>query len=83
MFGIDRDLLNYHIRKANLTNDAIASELGIDRTTWFRHLREGSMTVAEMHEVIKLLGLSLEEAISVFLRPVGCGNATKAVPEGV
>lgn len=76
MFGIDRDLLLFHVKKANTTYDAIANELGLDRTTWYRHLREGSMTVAEMHEVIRILHLSLEDAIKIFLCPVGCGNAT-------
>lgn len=75
MFGIDRDLLLYHVKKANTTYDAIAEELGLDRTTWYRHLREGSMTVAEMHEVIRILNLSLEDAIRIFLRP-GSGFAT-------
>ena len=76
MFGIDRDLLLYYVKKANTTYDAIAEELGLDRTTWYRHLREGSMTVAEMHEVIRILHLSLDDAIKIFLRPIGSGFAT-------
>ncbi len=67
MFFIDRDLLLYKVKQANTTYDAIIKELGIDRSTWYRHLREGSMTVAEMHEVIRILKLSVEDAIAIFL----------------
>ncbi len=70
MPGIDRDLLNLKIRKANMTNDSVAKELGEDRSTFYRHLREGSMTVAEMHDLIRVLGLSLDDAVKIFLSPL-------------
>lgn len=81
MFCINRDLLLYHVKRANTTYDAIAEELGLDRTTWYRHLREGSMTVAEMHEVIRILHLSVAEAIEIFLCQVGSVNATAIRPQ--
>lgn len=67
MFCIDRDLLLYKVKQANTTYDALIDELGIDRSTWYRHLREGSMPVAEMHDVIRILGLSIEDACAIFL----------------
>lgn len=66
---IDRDLLNLKIKRANTTNDAIARELGIDRSTFYRHLREGSMPVAEMQDLIRILHLTLEDSIAIFLAP--------------
>lgn len=63
---IDRDLLLYKVKQANTTYDALADELGLDRTTWYRHLREGSMTVAEMHEIIRILKLSVEDVLAIF-----------------
>lgn len=70
MPGIDRDLLNLKIRKANMTNDSVAKELGEDRSTFYRHLREGSLTVAEMHDLIRVLGLTLDDAVKIFLSPL-------------
>lgn len=66
---IDRDLLSLKIKRANTTNDAVARELGVDRSTFYRHLREGSLTVAEMQSLVKILGLSLEDSIKIFLAP--------------
>jgi hypothetical protein len=70
MPGIDRDLLNLKIKKANMTNDSVAKELGEDRSTFYRHLREGSLTVAEMHDLIRVLGLTLDDAVKIFLSPL-------------
>ena len=67
MVGINRDLLLYHVRTANTTYDALASEMGIDRSTLYRHLRAGSLTVAEMHSIIKSLHLSLEDSVNIFM----------------
>lgn len=66
MFYIDRDLLNLKIRKANTTADAIADELGIDRGTWYRHLRKGDLTISEIHEVIRILKLTTEDILAIF-----------------
>lgn len=69
MFTIDRDLLLYKVKQANTTYDAISKELGIDRSTFYRHLREGSITVAELHELIRILKLSTNDVIAIFLAP--------------
>lgn len=63
---IDRDLLNLKIRRANMTNDSVAKELGVDRSTFYRHLREGSLTVAEVHDLSKLLNLSTSDILEIF-----------------
>lgn len=79
MASIDRDLLNLKIKRANTTNDAVAKELGIDRSTFYRHLREGSLTVAEMQDLVHVLNLSFDDAIAVFLAP---GVAGRRIKEG-
>ena len=66
MFYVDRDLLNLKIKKANTTNDVIAEELGIDRGTWFRHLRKNDLTISEIHEVIRILHLTTEDILAIF-----------------
>lgn len=66
MFYIDRDLLNLKIRKANTTADAIAAELGIDRGTWYRHLRKGDLTISEIHEIVRILKLTTEDILEIF-----------------
>lgn len=63
---IDRDLLNLKIKRANMTNDSVAKELGVDRSTLYRHLREGSLTVAEVHDLGKLLKLTAEDIYEIF-----------------
>lgn len=69
MSVIDRDLLNLKIKRANTTNDAVAKELGVDRSTFYRHVREGTLTVAEMQGIVKILHLSLDDSIKIFLAP--------------
>lgn len=66
MIHIDRDLLLYKVKQANTTYDAIIEEIGIDRSTWYRHLRENSMPVAEMHEVVRILKLTFDDIIKIF-----------------
>lgn len=67
---IDRDLLNLKIKRANTTIDSIAKELGIDRSTFYRHLRDGTLTVAEMQALINILHLSVDDIISIFCYPL-------------
>jgi transcriptional regulator of acetoin/glycerol metabolism len=69
MFTIDRDLLLYKVKQANTTYDAICKELGIDRSTLYRHLRDESMTVAEVHKLIRILNLTTNDVIAIFLAP--------------
>lgn len=67
MMYIDRDLLLYKVKQANTTYDALISQLGINRTTFYRHLRDNSLTVEEMYKIIRFLNLSDADVVSIFL----------------
>ena len=63
---IDRDLLLLKVKRANTTYEAIAKELGMDRSTWYRQIREGSISVATMQELAKILHLTADDIIQIF-----------------
>lgn len=63
---IDRDLLLLKVKRANTTYDAIAKELGMDRSTWYRQIREGSISVATMQELARILHLTADDIIQIF-----------------
>ena len=63
---IDKDLLSYHLKKANTNQNGLAVELGIDRTTLIRHLSKGTLTIEELYRTIRFLNLSEEDVKSIF-----------------
>lgn len=63
---IDRDLLLLKVKRANTTYEAIAKELGMDRSTWYRQIREGSISVATMQELVRILHLTADDIIQIF-----------------
>ena len=63
---IDRDLLSYHLKKANTNQNGLALELGIDRTTLIRHLAKGTLTLGELYGIIRFLHLSDEDVKKIF-----------------
>lgn len=67
---IDRDLLQLKVKRANTTYNAIAEELGMDRSTWYRQLREGSMSVATICELIRILHLTVDDVIQIFFAKI-------------
>lgn len=64
---LDKTLLTQFIKRAELTQEAFASELGINNSTLFRKMTGGSdFTRAEIQIAKKVLKLSLEEADAIF-----------------
>lgn len=57
------------IREANLTQEDLARKIGINPSTYYRKLKSQgeSFTVGEMHAITRVLNLSKEEAILIFL----------------
>lgn len=57
------------IIEANTTQEGLADDIGIDRSTFYRKIKaEGkAFTIGEMHSIVDALGLSREEAIEIFL----------------
>lgn len=50
------------------TQETIADEIGIDRTTFYRKMKNGGngFTVGEIHKIVDAVPLTKEEAISIF-----------------
>lgn len=67
MFTINRTLLKSKLIAKGMTMDGLATDLGIDRTTFYRRLRDATLTVGNVHRIIEVLGLSEQETIAIFL----------------
>lgn len=67
MFCIDLDKLNRKIVERATTKEAIADEIGIDRSTFYRRLKNGKLLIGDIHKMCAVLQLSSSEAIEIFL----------------
>lgn len=64
------------MRELGMTQDSLAAAISIDRSTLNRHLKTGTdFTIGEANRIIKVLSLSSEEAMAIFL-PECRRNAT-------
>lgn len=48
------------------TQENVAHEIGIDRTTFYRKMKNGGFTVKEAKMIANVLPLSKDEAIEIF-----------------
>ena len=50
------------------TQESVADAIGIDRTTFYRKMKNGGsgFTVGEIHKIVDVLPLSKEEATEIF-----------------
>ena len=50
------------------TQEAVASEIGMDRSTFYRKLKDGGekFTIGEIHGIVSAVPLSRDEAIDIF-----------------
>lgn len=57
------------IGEANISREAVAEAMGIDRSTFYRRLRSDgtTFTVGEVHKLVEIVGLSPKEAYEIFL----------------
>ena len=67
MYEVDIKRLQTKIVECGTTQEALASELGIDRSTLRRRLASGRLMVRDIHKIVEVLNLSREEAIAIFL----------------
>lgn len=67
MYKIDVNKLNGKIVEMGTTKEAIADEIGIDRSTFYRRLKNGKLLIGDMHKICDVLKLSTPEAIEIFL----------------
>ena len=66
---VDVNLLRGRIVSEGLTQEQVASKIGMDRSTFSRKMRSDALdfSVKEMHDMCKILSLSNEEAKNIFL----------------
>lgn len=67
MYHVDFDKLNGKIVERRTTKEAVASEIGIDRSTFYRRLKSGKLLIGDVHKMCEVLGLSASEAMDIFL----------------
>ncbi len=67
MYCIDNAKLQAKIVEKGMTQEGIASELGIDRGTFRRRLNSGKLQIRDIHKICGVLQLSTNDAISIFL----------------
>lgn len=62
------------------TQEAVASAIGMDRSTFYRKLKDGGekFTIGEIHGIVSAVPLSREEAIDIFLHS-SRNNATGGI----
>lgn len=63
------DALKAKMAELGISNETLAKRLGIDVSTLYRKMKsEGTnFTVGQMHTIVAVLGLTPEEAASIFL----------------
>lgn len=67
MYGLDINKLNGKIAERSTTKEALAEEIGIDRSTFYRRLKNGRLLIGDMHKICSVLNLTKAEAIEIFL----------------
>ncbi|MDF2984934.1 MAG: phage repressor protein [Eubacterium sp.] len=67
MYHMDTNKLNGKIVERETTKEAVADEIGIDRSTFYRRLKDGKLRIGDMHKICDALVLTKEEAIEIFL----------------
>lgn len=67
MYHVDLDKLNGKIVEQRTTKEALADDIGIDRSTLFRRLKSGKLLVSDAHKICESLHLSMEDAVGIFL----------------
>ena len=70
--GIDVNRLKEKIAESGMNIETFARSVEIDRTTFYRKLNAGGVkfTICEIQRIIKMLGLSNEEAANIFFTEI-------------
>lgn len=64
---VNKQKLKAVIVEKNTTQELLANELNIDRSTFSRKMSEkGKFTVEEANEIVRSLGLTKDEALAIF-----------------
>lgn len=68
---MNTQMLKGKIVEMNTTQEAIADSIGVNRTTFYRKMKNkgNTFTVEEMHKMVQAIPLTKEEAITIFFEP--------------
>lgn len=57
------------IKECGMTQEEFAKAIGMEKSTYYRKMQSGGskFTIGQMHDAVKVLGLSAEEANDIFL----------------
>lgn len=66
---VDTNKLRGKIVECGLTQEHVAKSIGVDRSTFYRKMREdgSEFSIGEMHSICNVLSLTSEEAVAIFL----------------
>lgn len=67
MYHVDMDKLNGKIAECRTTKEAVATCIGVNRSTFYRRLRDGQLRIGDIHGICDVLNLSRDEAVDIFL----------------
>ncbi len=67
MLVINRRSLNAAIVKNGTTLEGLANDIGVDRTTLFRRLRNNTLRVCDIYKIVEVLHLTPQDALDIFL----------------
>ncbi|MGL6202087.1 MAG: helix-turn-helix domain-containing protein [Lachnospiraceae bacterium] len=65
---VNTQKLKGKIVERDTTQEALADAVGVDRSTFYRKMKNGGngFTVGEIHKIIDAIPLTMDEAISIF-----------------
>ena len=68
MSNININKLKGKLVEKDMTVEALATQMGIDKATLYRKMRDNgrTMLVKDANSIVSILGLSSEEAVAIF-----------------
>lgn len=68
MYNLNINKLNGKIVEKGMTKETLASAIGVDRSTFFRRLKNNKLLLSDVHKISKALDLTTEEAMHIFMQ---------------
>lgn len=67
MYHVDVKRLQAKVVECGITQEALAAELGIDRSTLRRRINSGRLQIRDIHKICEVLHLTASDAVAIFL----------------
>lgn len=63
------DKLRGKMAEQKIGKEELAEKIGVDASTFYRKMKDDGVkfTIGQMHKIVEVLGLSREEAATIFL----------------